>query len=198
MRGAQRRGNPSVAASFDSLDSCTSYAHLTLISFLPAFEVAIRNPDEYRPVVKALGPLLHGLPGMIVAIDGLPGVGKTEMGRYLAYRFNVSLIETDLFLIEQQGRLIYHNNQIGRIIAKRGDAHSPCPVIIEGAAVLRLLAELERHPDFMIYITNKEAPASQGSLLADLEAYEVQFSPRQRANLTIALDHFDTTGRAQT
>jgi hypothetical protein len=56
--------------------------------------------------------------------------------------------------------------------------------------VLRLLAELERSPDFTIYITNKDAPASRGSLLADLQAYEAEFSPRQRSDLTIALDHF--------
>jgi KaiC/GvpD/RAD55 family RecA-like ATPase len=64
----------------------------------------LRNVDDYRPVVEALSPVLHGLLGKVVAIDGLPGVGKTEMGRYLAYRFNVSLIEPDLFLRERQGR----------------------------------------------------------------------------------------------
>lgn len=150
----------------------------------------MRNVDDYRPVVEALSPVLHGLPGKVIAIDGLPGVGKTEMGRYLAYRFNVSLIESDLFLIERQGRLVYRNDEIARIIAKRVDAYSPRPVIVESAVVLRLLAELERSPDFMIYITNKDAPKSRGSLLADLKAYEAEFSPRERADLTIALDHF--------
>jgi ABC-type phosphate/phosphonate transport system ATPase subunit len=140
---------------------------------------------DYSPVVDALGPILYGLPGKIVAIDGLPGVGKTTLGRFLAYRFNISLIETDLFLIERQGRLVYRNDEITRIIAKRVDAYSPRPMIIESAVVLRVLAELKRKPDFTIYITNQDAPESHGDLLADLNAYEAQFRPRGRADLSI-------------
>lgn len=140
---------------------------------------------DYSPVVEALTPVLHGLPGKIVAIDGLPGVGKTTLGRFLAYHFNVSLIETDLFLIERQGRLVYRNDEISRIIAKRVDASWPRPVIIESAVVQRLLSELGRSPDFTIYITNRDAPQSHGDLLADLKAYEAQFRLRDRADLAI-------------
>jgi hypothetical protein len=140
---------------------------------------------DYTAITEALKPVLHNLPGKIVAIDGLPGVGKTTLGRFLAYRFNVSLIETDLFLIERQGRMVYRNDEIARIISKRVDAYSPRPVIIESAVVLRLLAELERRPDFTIHITNKDAPESHGDLLADLNAYEAQFSPKDRADLAV-------------
>jgi predicted AAA+ superfamily ATPase len=140
---------------------------------------------DYSAIVDALTPILHNLPGRIVAIDGLPGVGKTTLGRFLAYRCNVSLIETDLFLIERQGRMVYGNYEIARIIAKRVDAYSPRPVIVESAVVLRLLAELGRRPNFSIYISNQDAPESHGDILADLNAYELNFRPRENVKLAI-------------
>src|ERR1700691_3860767 len=91
-------------------------------------------------VLSALAPILYNLPGKLVAIDGRSGTGKTTLGRYLAWRFNVSLVESDLFLVPSQGTLVYHNEAINRVIARR--IEKPRPVIVEGVAVLRLLAEL--------------------------------------------------------
>jgi hypothetical protein len=73
----------------------------------------------YSKVVDALAPLLREFPGGIVTIDGRDGVGKTTLGRYLAWHFNVTLIETDLFLIPAQDYLIYLDDQINRIIERR-------------------------------------------------------------------------------
>jgi MoxR-like ATPase len=58
------------------------------------------RPSEYECAASALAPILDDLPGKVVAIDGYPGVGKSSLGRFLAWRFNISLIETDFFLIK--------------------------------------------------------------------------------------------------
>ena len=68
----------------------------------------------YAEVVDALTPVMRGLPGVIVTIDGRDGVGKTTLGRYLAWHFNVTLIETDLFLIPAQDYLIHLDDQVNR------------------------------------------------------------------------------------
>ena len=143
------------------------------------------RPAEFDRAASALSPILDDLPGKIVAIDGYPGVGKTSLGRFLAWRFNVSLVETDLFLIEGKGRMVHRNEEIARIIAKRVDI--PRPVIVEGCAVLRILSELNRSPDFTIYVTNQDAPVVHGGLSADLAAYDAEFSPRGRAGLVLAM-----------
>jgi hypothetical protein len=145
----------------------------------------VREERDYGAVVEALAPVLDNLPGKIVAVGGLPGVGKTTLSRFLAYRFNVSMIETDLFRLPTNGRLIYRNDEIARIVAQRVDSQYPRPVIVESAVVLRLLSELGRSPDFTIYVINKDAPESDGDLLADLNAYYAKFSPSSRAGMKI-------------
>src|SRR5687767_1059437 len=95
----------------------------------------------YQAAVSALIPVLHDLPGRVVAIDGRDGVGKTTLGRYLAWHFNVSLIETDLFLVPGRGRLVYRDDEIGRLIQAR--LRKPRPVLVEGVGILKMLQGLK-------------------------------------------------------
>ena len=149
----------------------------------------MRSADvkDYEPAVTALAPLLHNLPGKLIAIDGLPGAGKTTLVRFLACTFNVSLIETDLFLVEGPGRLVYRKDEIDQLIEKR--LKKPRPVIVEGASVLRLLADLNRNADFLIYLTNQNAPEIGGSLALDLANYHASFTPDAKADLVLPLNH---------
>jgi len=142
---------------------------------------------EYAPVVDALAPVLCNLPPRIIAIDGRPGCGKTTLGRFLAWWLNVSLIETDLFLFEGEGRYRYRTEETGRIIHARMSADRP--VIIEGVTVLRQLAAMDRAADFLIYVENASAPTLRREYEVQFKDYEAEFKPRQRADFTLALDH---------
>jgi len=144
-------------------------------------------PAHYAPVVAALAPVLYDLPGKLVAISGRPGVGKTTLGRFLAFRFNVSLVETDLFMIEGQDAFVYREQEIARIIDQR--LSIPRPVIVEGVTVLRLLASMQRPSDFFIHVTNPNAPECRPQIAAQLDAYDSAFSPHARADIALALDH---------
>lgn len=148
-------------------------------------QIRVNIPLGFNEVAKALTDVLYDLPGKLIAIDGYPGVGKTTLGRFLAWRFNVSLVETDLFIIERQGRLLHRNDEISRLISHR--LAIPRPVIVDGCAILRLLSQLQRVPDFLIYVTAQDAPSISGSFLADLESYDLKYAPRTRANMIIEL-----------
>src|SRR5882757_5998199 len=107
---------------------------------------------QYAEAVAALEPILDARDGKIIAIGGWPLSGKTTFGRYLAWQFNVSLIETDLFIIPDQGEIVHREDEILRILEHRLGGHNPNPVIIEGATVLKLLAKLNVKPSFTIYV----------------------------------------------
>ena len=140
----------------------------------------------YVTVVEALTPTMRGLPGVIVTIDGRDGVGKTTLGRYLAWHFNVTLIETDLFLIPAQDYLIHLDDQVNRIIERR--ITSPRPVIVEGISMLQLMKRINRVPDFAIYVTNPHHSGSR-QLEQRLSAYEAAFAPSTKANIVVEIDH---------
>jgi uridine kinase len=140
----------------------------------------------YLKVVEALTPIMLGLPGVIVTIDGRDGVGKTTFGRYLAWHFNVTLIETDLFLIPAQDYLIHLDDQVNRIIERR--ITSPRPVIVEGISILQLMKRINRVPDFSIYVTNAQHSSSR-LLEKRLSAYEAAFAPSATADIVVEMAH---------
>ncbi len=140
---------------------------------------------SYAIVVEALTPIMRGLPGVLVTIDGRDGVGKTTLGRYLAWHFNVTLIETDLFLIPAQNHLIHLDDQVNRIIERR--ITTPLPVIVEGISILQLMMRINRVPDFSIYVTNPQRPGSE-LLERRLSAYEAAFAPAAKANVVVAIE----------
>ena len=139
---------------------------------------------SYAQIVEALAPAMRGLPGIIVTIDGRDGVGKTTLGRYLAWHFNVTLVETDLFLIPAEDFLIHLDDQINRIIERR--LTMPSPVIVEGVSMLQLMKRINRVPDFAIYVTDPERSGSE-TMDRRLAEYEEAFFPADAANIVIRL-----------
>nr|WP_306265238.1 hypothetical protein [Pararhizobium sp. IMCC3301] len=140
--------------------------------------------EEYATALQALKPILHDLPAVIVAIDGRVGSGKTTLGRFLAWRFDVSLIETDLFLHRNEGKFTYRNDQIAGIIDHRME--SDRPVIIEGMVALRLLEEVGREHDFHIHLICDDF---EGSSITEQawEQYDADYRPSAKANLSLKL-----------
>jgi len=140
----------------------------------------------YLKVVEALTRIMRGLPGIVVTIDGRDGVGKTTLGRYLAWHFNVTLIEADLFLIPSQDYLTHLDYQVNRIIERRFTL--PRPVIVEGVSMLQLMKRINRVPDFAIYITNPQHSGSK-ALEQLLSAYEAAYTPSKQADIVVEIEY---------
>src|SRR5437899_1718533 len=139
------------------------------------------QPASLR-VVNARQPVMRVLPVLIVTVDGRDGVGKTTLGRYLAWQFNVTLIETDLFMIPAEDYLIHLDDQINRIIERR--ITTPLPVIVEGVSVLQLMKRINRTPGFKIYVTHSR-PSTSAIMARKLAVYESDFSPSASADLVL-------------
>jgi len=142
-------------------------------------------PEPYNEVTNNLSPILYNLPGKVVAIDGKNGSGKTTLGRYLAWFYNVTLIETDLFRFQDNTKLKYKEEEIKNIIRYR--LNSNRPVIIEGVALKDLLGKLEIVPEYTIYIEN-EAYERDDWLVDILKKYEEEQKPKESSNIVIELN----------
>ena len=140
--------------------------------------------DEYATALEALMPVLYDLPPKVISIDGRAGVGKTTLGRFLAWRFNITLIETDLFLIRPAGKFEYQIDTIHSIVEQRISEERP--VIVEGVVALRLLQEAELKSDFHIHVICEEAEGS--SITEDQWSnYKNKYNPCVQANLVLDL-----------
>jgi hypothetical protein len=110
---------------------------------------------EYARALKALTPVLAHLPPAIVAIDGECNAGKTSLSRFLAYRFNITLVETDFYLKERTGVFEYESEEPKRLILSR--LNKGRPVIVEGVEVRRLLKQIGIEPDFAIRVVCEQS-----------------------------------------
>jgi hypothetical protein len=145
---------------------------------------------EYESVVSALIPELYNLPPKIIAIDGLNGTGKTTLARYLACKFNCTLLETDLFM--NVGGLDYRYDHMAQIISRRICSENPefgRPIIVEGVTILQILDCMNLKADFHIYWNNghdsDRAYDRADRLGVILRRYCKKYNPQQKANLTI-------------
>lgn len=138
--------------------------------------------QEYVEALEALKPVLIDLPFKIIAIDGRPGVGKTTLGRFLAWRFNISLIETDLFLIRNQKAYIYRSEEIKSLIEHRREMSRP--VVVDGIVSLKILDELSYRPDFHIHVKCEQSISKP---LQEFSDYTEKYKPSTNSDLVLNL-----------
>lgn len=151
--------------------------------------------SRYGSAVAALQQELAGRPAKLVAIDGRSGAGKSTLGRFLAHHLNVTLVETDCFLLGNKG-VAYHEDQLHRVITSR--TNKGRPVLVEGICLLQLLRKLDLNHDYLIYVDDDEfdppyqfvfSPDDKTyrakRLNAVVAAYEAEFDPKAVANIVV-------------
>lgn len=153
----------------------------------PTFDDLVQNAPErkeYYQILRALGPVLWNLPPKVVTIDGRAGVGKTTLGRFLAWRFNSTLIETDLFLVPGTTGFEYRVEHLRPAIASQIGRDRP--VFLEGVVALRVLRDTNFVSDFHIHIVCNQ---SEGNSVTEAawSAYEREFRPAKRADIIVEL-----------
>lgn len=112
------------------------------------------RPPEFDAAAHWLEPILFNLPPRLIVVTGPMGVGKTTLSRFLAWYFNISLVETDHYLVPHMG-IHYEPNEVNRIIKHRHAIRRP--VVVEGTAIFPLLVEIDRTPDAIIQVRSRLA-----------------------------------------
>lgn len=112
--------------------------------------VMAKGPAVVRDVaglIQVLTGALHAL--RLVAIDGVPGAGKSTLRRNLAGPLSASELELDNFLIRNQKEFVaaVRTDDLASALAS-----SRALVIVSGACVLKVLASLQLKPDVLIYV----------------------------------------------
>jgi len=153
-------------------------------------------PPEYEKLLieiqSALGPDRKPL---LIGVDGREGAGKTSVSSWLAWQLGMPVIHLDLF-IKQNGvpaPVVRRTADLDRCIKARGER----PLIVEGVLLLDALGEVERSPDFLIFVEEQAAISTRNRIDADLidtrefslpnqvKAYHSRRSPADRANFKL-------------
>jgi hypothetical protein len=122
---------------------------------------------------------LNGWRRFIIAVDGVDGVGKSTLSRYLAWQLGMPVIETDLFLVRGTGRLEYRLDALRAVLANRLEMGRP--VLFEGLRPLSTLKAFGESADFVVWV---EQDGREGSLSfqEELAQYLAAFNPKERAD----------------
>lgn len=139
-----------------------------------------RSEELLQHVKDRLGPNRSPL---LIAIDGPNGVGKSSLASWLGWQLEMPAVHLDLYALRDSKPLQWRTDELTRIIGKR--IYCGRPVIVEGVFVLDALDQIQRPPDFLVYVRGADSHYFS-DMLSD---YRSRQKPEARAQFT--LEGFD-------
>lgn len=118
-----------------------------------------REPaPEFLAALQWLQPQLVPWRKLTIAVDGVDGVGKSPLARFLSWQTGMPSIETDVLFQPNANEPIPDTKLLSRLVATRHEHDRP--VIVEGVFVLESLARAGVAVDILIRVS---AASHQGS-----------------------------------
>lgn len=114
----------------------------------------------------------------MIGIDGVDGVGKSTLARFLSWQLGIPSIETDMFLEKGRTYPSLRLDELSNLVEARHSLDRP--IIIEGLYLLEILDCLNIDPDILIYVTKKDFCGSYG-FKNRLKVYREKFEPQKKA-----------------
>ena len=105
--------------------------------------------EPLLPVAQALRPYVRRKTTDLLVIYGSLGAGKSTLSRYLAWKFNVSLLELDLFRKHEPG-IVYREDDLARVIKLRQGMTRA--LIVEGYRSLEALEAIKISPTASVHV----------------------------------------------
>jgi uridine kinase len=134
---------------------------------------------ELRTLVRvALGFPKKRKP-LLIGIDGVDGSGKSPLAAWLSWQLQMPAIYLDMYWIRDTAPQEFRHGDLARAVDAR--LSQGTPLIIEGILLLRVLNEIGRSPDFLVFV-DKESHAGS---IAEIKPYFDRYKPQTRANYTL-------------
>jgi len=147
---------------------------------------------EYKEPLEKLKTLTNTGASKIIAIDGRPNAGKSTFARFLSWKLEISLIETDVFLIPNQGTLKYETSLLEDVFKNQRKWEKS--IIVEGTCILDLLIELKVPYNYHLLVTSEDNCSCleiyekcKCILGNECNDYDEQFKPNENADLVVHL-----------
>lgn len=145
----------------------------------PWFRASKSYRDLRASIRRALG-FPQDLRPLLIAIDGLDGAGKSSLAAWLSWQLEMPAVHLDLYIVRDSSPLQFRASELTKVLDARAKLHRP--VIVEGILVLKVLSEIGRTPDFLVFVHRASHKSSLRTLTSD---YLREFKPHQKANQTI-------------
>jgi hypothetical protein len=138
--------------------------------------------ELHAAIVERLGPVRLGPMGprrvpMLIGIDGRDASGKSSCGAWLSWQLNIPCIHLDPYT---KGKFEgWHIDHLRYAIESR--LETKWPIIVEGCLLLRAFAQIDRKPDFLVFVENS-LYAGTAILHEAIENYLVESKPQKIAD----------------
>jgi uridine kinase len=118
---------------------------------------------------------------LLIGIDGLDGSGKSSLGAWLSWQLEMPAIHLDVYAVQGSNPLVWNFDHLARTLdgAQRASRR---PVIVEGIMLLYVLAQIDRKPDFHVFV---EKEKHETCMKEHLEPYLSSYNPKSRANYVL-------------
>jgi hypothetical protein len=141
---------------------------------------ASKSYRSLRASIRSALGFPHERRPLLIAIDGLDGAGKSSLATWLSWQLEMPAVHLDLYIVRDSDPLQFRTNDLAKVLDAR--ANLDRPVIVEGILILKVLGEIGRTPDFLVFV---HRISHKSSLRTLTEEYLREFNPRQKANQII-------------
>ena len=121
-------------------------------------------PDERRP--------------LLIGIDGADGSGKSSLAAWLSWQMEIPALHLDVYVVRDSDPLSWCYDDLRRAIegAQSGGRR---PVLVEGVLLLHVLEQINRTPEFLVFVERHE---HEPGMREHLASYLASYRPMERAD----------------
>lgn len=118
---------------------------------------------------------------ILIGIDGLDGAGKSSLAAWLSWQLEIPAIHLDVYIVRDSEPIAWRLGDLRQTTSNWIDVLRR-PIIVESVQLLHVLRQIERTPDFHVFVEKED---HHSSMRTQIEQYMATYRPRELANRII-------------